>query len=106
MNLREGDMRTTIWQDRSDRPRVTLAANGMEHDVVFVQVEPTVFGWCATCAGQFSDPRVADRKAGSCELMVQYLSEINRSRRLRLALIGEIQELRATSMGRPSVTAD
>ena len=99
-------MRTTIWEDRSNRPRVTLSVNGVEHDVVLVEVEPTVSGWCATCTGQFSDPRVAHRKARSCEPMVLYLSEINRSRRLRLALISELREQRATAMGSSSGVAD
>ncbi len=83
----------TLWRDRSGRPHLAFTDDRIEHNVILLEVAPTVVGWCATCASRFADPDVADRKARICKPMVQYLSEVNRNRQLRLSLIGEIQDL-------------
>jgi hypothetical protein len=60
------------------------------HRVILESVEPVARGFCETCFEDWEDPDVGGRKARSCEVMVRYLSVINRDRRARAELSAEV----------------
>ena len=84
--------------DQRGRPRLWLAASldAPNHRVILESTDPTVRGFCETCFEEWDDPAAAARKARSCEVMVRYLSDLNRDRKRRSVLHVEVEEARQT----------
>lgn len=84
--------------DEYNRPLVTLAAadsEALRHEVLLESLRPTVIGFCITCfEAQLQVGACAARKARSCGPMVAYLSQLNRDRKLRSRLFGELERVR------------
>ena len=78
------------------RPRLCLAQSpdGPDHRIIIEAVRPTVRGICASCYDDWRGSQIAERKARSCSLMVAYLSEVNRDRRMAAELQHAVDELR------------
>jgi hypothetical protein len=61
------------------------------HRVILESVEPIVRGFCETCFEEWFDTPAAGRKARACEVMVRFLADLNRDRKARTELIGEVE---------------
>ena len=87
-----------IGFDEYTRPRVTLrSGSGPDdtHAVILESIRPTVTGFCVTCfERRLRDSSCAARKARSCDVMVAYLSHINRDRSMRVELERELGRVR------------
>ncbi len=85
--------------DRRGRPRLYLASSidAPDHWVILESTEPTVLGFCETCFEEQDDLPAAARKARNCDVMVRYLSELNRDRRRRAILQREVELARQAS---------
>ena len=80
-----------------DRRRPVLALttiDGSDHHVILESVRPTVRGLCTTCFHKWRDASSPARKARACSVLVAYLGEVNRNRRMAQGLRRQVDVLR------------
>lgn len=86
-----------IGFDAFGRPLVVLACRdhgAPAHNVLLESLRPVVMGFCLTCfEGHMGAEHRAARKARCCDLMVGYLSAVNRDRAMRNRLEQELQRV-------------
>ncbi|MDH3498785.1 MAG: hypothetical protein OEM97_01565 [Acidimicrobiia bacterium] len=86
-----------IGFDGFGRPLVMLTSRHQVtpvHTVLLESLRPVVVGFCRTCfEGHMGAEHRASRKARSCDLMVAYLSAVNRDRAMRTRLEDELQRV-------------
>ena len=84
-----------VFLDDRRRPVLLLTTiDGSDHHVILESVGPTVRGLCTTCFHKWRDTSTPARKARACYVLVAYLGEVNRNKRVVQGFRRQVDVLR------------